>query len=69
MSYEALFSPFKVRGLELKNRIVLPGMNTKMAKNKHDIGEDMIALSLIHIWLSSLFKLLEYPDCIWDSGL
>ena len=43
MSYEALFSPFKVRGLELKNRIVLPGMNTKMAKNKHDIGEDMIA--------------------------
>lgn len=33
MSYEALFSPFKVRGLELKNRIVLPGMNTKMAKN------------------------------------
>lgn len=43
MSYDALFSPFKIRGLELKNRIVLPGMNTKMAKNKHDIGEDMIA--------------------------
>ena len=42
MSYEALFSPFKVRGLELKNRIVLPGMNTKMAKNKHDIGEDSL---------------------------
>lgn len=43
MSYEALFSPFKVRGLELKNRIILPGMNTKMTKNKHDIGEDMVA--------------------------
>lgn len=43
MSYDALFSPFKVRGLELKNRIVLPGMNTKLTKNKHDIAEDMIA--------------------------
>lgn len=43
MSYQALFSPFKVRGLELKNRIILPGMNTKMTKNKHDVGDDMIA--------------------------
>lgn len=43
MGYEALFSPFKVRGLELKNRIILPGMNTKMTKNKHDVGDDMIA--------------------------
>lgn len=43
MSYDALFSPFKIRGLELKNRIVLPGMNTKMAKNKHDLSDDMIA--------------------------
>lgn len=42
MSYESLFSPFKIRGLELKNRIVLPGMNTKMTKNKHDIGENLI---------------------------
>ncbi len=42
MSYDALFSPFKVRGLELKNRIILPGMNTKMTKNKHDVGEDLI---------------------------
>lgn len=34
MGYEALFSPFKVRGLELKNRIILPGMNTKMTKKQ-----------------------------------
>ena len=27
MSYDALFSPIKLRGLELKNRVVLPGMN------------------------------------------
>lgn len=43
MSYEALFNPIKIRGLELKNRVVLPGMNTKMVRNKHEIGEDMIA--------------------------
>lgn len=41
MSYDALFSPIKLRGLELKNRVVLPGMNTKMVKNKHDVGEDL----------------------------
>ena len=43
MSYDALFSPIKIRGLELKNRVILPGMNTKMVRNKHEIGEDMIA--------------------------
>lgn len=43
MSYDALFSPIKLRGLELKNRVVLPGMNTKMVKNKHDVGEDLPA--------------------------
>ena len=43
MSYEALFNPIKIRGLELKNRVVLPGMNTKMVVKKHGIGEDMIA--------------------------
>ena len=32
MSYDALFSPIKLRGLELKNRVVLPGMNTKMVR-------------------------------------
>lgn len=42
MAYEALFSPFKVRGLELKNRIVLPGMNTKMTRSKDYIDDNMI---------------------------
>lgn len=43
MSYDALFSPIKLRGLELKNRVVLPGMNTKMSKNRNDVGEDLPA--------------------------
>ena len=43
MSYDALFSPIKLRGLELKNRVVLPGMNTKMVKDKNDVGEDLPA--------------------------
>lgn len=43
MSYDALFSPIKIRGLELKNRVVMPGMNTKMVKNKHDISDDLPA--------------------------
>lgn len=43
MKYETLFTPFKVRGLELKNRIILPGMNTKMAVKKHQAKENVIA--------------------------
>lgn len=43
MKYDALFSPIKLRGLELKNRVVMPGMATKMAKGKHDIHEDLPA--------------------------
>ncbi len=42
MSYDALFSPFRIRGLTLKNRIVLPGMETKMSRNRQDIGDNMI---------------------------
>ncbi|MEG2038987.1 MAG: FAD-dependent oxidoreductase [Oscillospiraceae bacterium] len=33
MSYDSLFSPIKIRGLELKNRVVLPAMMTKMTEN------------------------------------
>ena len=43
MSYDALFSPIKLRGLELKNRILMPGMNTKMVKNKHGVADDVCA--------------------------
>ena len=44
MPFEKLFSPIKLRGLELKNRVLMPGMDTKLAHNS--IGEE---LSLIHI--------------------
>lgn len=43
MSYDSLFSPIKIRGLELKNRVLLPGMNTKMVKDRHFVGDDMVA--------------------------
>lgn len=34
MKYEHLFSPIKIRSLELKNRVMIPGMVTKMADNR-----------------------------------
>ena len=43
MKYEAMFTPIKIRGLELKNRIIMPGMNTKMVQEKHTIGENLVA--------------------------
>lgn len=42
MSYDTLFSPIKIRGLELKNRVVFPGMNTKMVKKKDNLADDII---------------------------
>lgn len=42
MSYDALFSPIKIRGLELKNRVVMPGMCTKMTRDKDFIDDNMI---------------------------
>lgn len=42
MSYDALFSPIKIRGLELKNRVVMPGMNTKMVKGREDVADDLV---------------------------
>lgn len=32
--YEELFSPLDIRGMRLKNRIVMPGMGTKLSENR-----------------------------------
>ena len=63
MSYDALFSPIKLRGLELKNRVLLPGMNTKMVKNKDFVSDDLVAYHAARaagkIRLPLLYSVLE----------
>ena len=63
MSYDALFSPIKLRGLELKNRVVLPGMNTKMVKNKHDIADDLAIYHGVRAAGGCALNIVE-PACI-----
>ena len=63
MSYDALFAPIKLRGLELKNRVVLPGMNTKMVKNKHDIAEDLVAYHAARAAGGCALNIVE-PACV-----
>ena len=47
MHFENLFSPIKLRGLELKNRVLMPGMDTKFA---HDhIGDEVIAYHVARV--------------------
>lgn len=43
--YEKLFSPLKIRGVELKNRIVLPAMMTKMTTDEYQgiVGDNLVA--------------------------
>lgn len=43
--YEHLFSPLTFRGLTLKNRIVLPGIGTKMSCNRH-MSDQLLAFHL-----------------------
>lgn len=33
--YEKLFSPIAIRGMELKNRVVMPAMGTKLSRERH----------------------------------
>lgn len=32
--YEKLFSPIRIKGMELKNRVILPAMGTRMSDHK-----------------------------------
>ena len=41
--FEHLLSPIKIRGLELKNRIILPAMGTRMASEKGEITDRLVA--------------------------
>lgn len=40
--YNKLFSPIKIRGLELKNRVVLPAMGTKFASKERYVTDQLI---------------------------
>ncbi len=42
MSYKYLFDPIKIRGMELKNRIVFPAMGTKMATEDKFVTKQLI---------------------------
>ena len=42
MKYKHLFNPIKIRGLELKNRVVFPAMGTKMATEDKYVTDQVI---------------------------
>jgi 2,4-dienoyl-CoA reductase-like NADH-dependent reductase (Old Yellow Enzyme family)/thioredoxin reductase len=42
MSFQKLFSPIKIRGLELKNRVIFPAMGTKMPTVDKFVTQQMI---------------------------
>lgn len=47
--FEHLFAPIKIRDMELKNRIILPAMGTRMAAGKQEFsfGRDLLP----HAWI------------------
>ena len=41
--FEHLFAPIKIRDMELKNRIILPAMGTRMAAENGAVTDKLIA--------------------------
>ncbi|MCR1950961.1 NAD(P)/FAD-dependent oxidoreductase [Clostridium sp. DSM 100503] len=42
MAFNNLFSPIKIRGMEIKNRIEFPAMGTKMVKDEKEVTDQLI---------------------------
>ena len=42
MYYSHVFSPIKIRGLEIKNRVVFPAMGTKMLNGDRYVTDQLI---------------------------
>ena len=40
--FEKLFSPIKIRGMELKNRVMLPAMGTKFSGKASYVTDQLI---------------------------
>ncbi|PHV72221.1 NADH oxidase [Sporanaerobium hydrogeniformans] len=41
--FKSLFTPIKIRDMELKNRVIMPAMGTRMANEKSEITERLVA--------------------------
>lgn len=41
--FDSLFAPVKIRGMELRNRVVMPAMGTRMAERSGAVSERLIA--------------------------
>ena len=41
--FDQLFAPIKIRDMELKNRIILPAMGTRMADDKGFVTDKLVA--------------------------
>ncbi len=83
--FEKLFSNYKIRGMELKNRIVLPAMGTKFAGDDRMVSDQLIkyhvarvtgggtGLSIVEVasihTLSAPRRFLSISDDIYIPGL
>ena len=42
MVFENVFSPIKIRGMEMRNRVIFPAMGTKMAGKGKEVTDQII---------------------------
>ncbi|MDZ5038524.1 hypothetical protein GNF66_15535, partial [Clostridium perfringens] len=57
--FNKLFSPIKIRGMELKNRIIFPAMGTKFAGNSRMVNDQIIQYHVERVKGGSALSLVE----------
>lgn len=57
--YEKLFTPIKIRGLELKNRIILPAMGTKFSGKTSYVTDQLIDYHVARVKGGSALNIVE----------
>lgn len=57
--YERLFTPIKIRGMELKNRIILPAMGTKFSGKTSYVTDQLIDYHLARVRGGSALNIVE----------
>ena len=67
--FEHVFAPIRIRDMELKNRIILPAMGTRMAEENGAVTDKLIAYHAARApWndLSSLYSLGSHLEAKKD---
>lgn len=66
--FEKLFSPIKIKDMELKNRIILPAMGTKFSGDGSEVTDKLIDYHVARVKGGSRIKHCRSYKCLHTSS-